>query len=135
MLSTGAIVGLAMIAALGIGLLIFGSVRWLCRPKRKNRRPVGIISVPDTLARKSSFQSFRSTQSHTLHPLETAVISHGYGQDEVSPESTYRVAYGQNFLPMYSNTAASDLNAVAVEPWPGRVAELPDKRYTLTSSK
>jgi len=138
-LSTAAIVGLAMVAALGLGLLIFGLVRWLWWSRRKtNRRPVGMIwATPDPfqVARKSSFQSFRSGQGHDLHPLETAVVARAYASDEVSPESTYRDTQGRSFFHPHSNVDTLDLAPGAVEPWPGMVAELPDKRYTLNSSR
>jgi len=139
-LSTGAIVGLAMVAALGLGLLVFGMVRWLCWPRGRPRtgktlegelegRPVEVAE------KTASIQSFRSTQSRTLHPLETTVGMHSRHDDIVSPEEGSLYPRGTSFFVTRSNTGTTGRTVVAVEPWPGMVAELPDKRYTFTSAR
>jgi len=140
MLSTGAIVGLAMVAALGLGLLAFGMVRWLCwRRSRNSGRKGAEMDGPavDVAAKTASVQSFRSGQIHGLHPLDTAAVASTRADDIVSPEdgSAYPMQ-GRSFFFTRSNTGTSGRTIVpVVEPWPGMVAELPDKRYTFTSSR
>jgi len=136
-LSTGAIVGLAMVAALGIGLLVLGLLRrlWWGR-RKKNRRPAGMVfPASDALHRKLSVQSFRSGHAQDLRRLDTAVVAGRYDdEEEASPESGYPTR-GRSFFLNYSQTGVSGQTGTVVEPWPGTITELPDKRYTLTSSR
>ncbi len=132
MLSTGGIIGFSVVAALGLGLLIFGGLywSWRTRTRRRNARSAAELD-PEAMDRKSSVQSFESNGSHSLHRLQTAPPPPNPNPnprtETVSPASTYQ--QGTINLP-WSNTGLSD-NAPTVETVQSldSVAELPDRSY------
>jgi len=145
LLSTEGIIGLSVVAALGLGLGFFGLLFWLWKSRSRRRRqqqqqrlwgaPTAELSTEAAAAayfqmqRKASMQSFHSAQSYGMQQLQLQqtppVVPAGQDPEvaAVSPESTYRkgsFAVASHDTGLSGKTASVD----PVEP-----VELPDKAY------
>jgi hypothetical protein len=136
-LSTGAIVGLAVFAGMGLLSLLLGLGYWMMRRRRRrdgrrrtrvvNRKPVE-LSAEEVLRRKESFDSLESQPERRSPRLQTNFDPPVYDSENVSPATPE----GPSSVDVSRSDTKVSARTIAVgEVRPGSlsVVELPDRRY------